>query len=220
MEMKDNIRSGLTLVGDAVSEIATSIAEKNRLRTQLNHIKGLIKSDSATRDQAYIELGRFFYENLREGASPENEAICAVVDAASERISAASVRYMELLNIQNEIKIGAENTEKLKKIIAEKADFAAKAAKDKGTELAAKAKDAAADAVVKAKEAAEKAKLAASELKDKAADTVEDVRGRFAAEDGVEEIIAEEQAKTEAEAPAEPEEPAAPAEESPESFEF
>ena len=213
MEMKDNIRSGLTLVGDAVSEIATSIAEKNRLRTQLNHIKGLIKSDSATRDQAYIELGRFFYENLREGASPENEAICAVVDAASERISAASVRYMELLNIQNETKIGAENTEKLKKIIAEKADLAAKAAKDKGTELAAKAKDVAADAMGKAKQAA-------FELKDKAADTVEDVRGRFAAEDGVEEIIAEEQAKTEAEAPAEPEEPAAPAEESPESFEF
>ena len=233
MDIKDNIVNGISFVGETIGEIASSIAEKNRIRARLNHLKQLIKSDSATRDQAYIELGRYFYENLREGASPENEAICAVIDAVSERISAASLKYMELLNLQNETHIRSENAEKLKKAVAERAAAAAKSAKEKGAELAGKAKDAAGTAVNKAKEAA-------AGLRDKAADAVEDVRERLNPEsdEDVEELIAEENKKAadapaeeapaaveapaeEAEAPAEDkaEEPA-PAEESPESFDF
>ena len=235
MAIKESIKSGVDFTVDTVSELASIIAEKNRIRGQLNHIKKLIKTDSATRDQAYIELGRFFYENLRENASSENEAICAVIDAASERISAASLKYMELLNQQNEMKLRTENTEKLKKIVSEKAAGTAKAAKEKGAELSKKAKDLAAQGV-------EKAKDFADGIKTKADDTVDDITEKFDPEGDaeVEQIIAEEQAKVEApveEATSELEEmiaaeqakiqeaqeeaPAAPAaEESPESFDF
>ena len=245
MAFKENIKSGVNFTVDTVSEIASVVAEKNRIRGQLNHIKKLIKTDSATRDQAYIELGRFFYENMREGASPENEAICAVIDSTSDRISKASLKYMELLNLQNETKIRTENTEKIKKIIAEKVSCTAKAAKEKGAEIGKKAKDLATQGV-------EKAKDIADGIKNKADDTVDDVKERFDTEGDaqVDQIIAEEQAKAEdaavqaAEAPAEeasPEleemiaaeqakieqaqetvevQPAAPAEESPESFDF
>ena len=201
MDIKDNIMNGLSFIGETVSELAASVAEKNRIRSQLNHLKQLIKADSATRDQAYIELGRFFYENLREGASPENEAICAVIDATSDRISSASMKYMELLNLQNETHIRSENAEKLKKAVAERASAAAKAAREKGAELAGKAKDAAGSAVNKAKEAA-------AGLRDKAADAVEDVRERLNPDGDadVEELIAEEQRKL-----AETEDTAAPA---------
>ena len=228
MEIKDSLKSGFTLAADAVSEIATAIAEKNRLRVQLNHIKKLIKADSATRDQAYIELGRFYYEKLREGSSAENEAICAVIDAASERISNASIKYMELLNLQNETKIRSENAEKIKKIVADKAAASAKVAKEKGAELGKKAKEAAATTAEKAKDiaaqGAQKAKEAAVTLKDKADDTVEEVKERFdpARNAELEQLIAEEQAKLQQDTPAAPAEPAAPAanEESPEDFSF
>lgn len=234
MDVKDNIKSGLNFIGDTVSEVAASIAEKNRLRTQLNHIKGLIKADTATRDQAYVELGRYFYENLREGASPENEAICAVVDAASERISKASLKYMELLNIQNDTKIRSENAEKLAKIVTEKASASAKVAKEKGAEALDKAKDFAASTAEKAKltaaDLSEKAKTAAADLKDKAADTVEDVKERFDPERNaaLDELIAAEQEKLkEAEvsavsegAEAAPVVPESTDEESPDSFSF
>lgn len=224
MAIMENIKNGVEFVSDTVSEIAAAIAEKNRLRMQLNHIKGLIKTDSATRDQAYIELGRYFYENLRDGASTENEAICAVIDAANERISAASVKYMELLNQQNETKIRSANAEKLKKALAEKAAASAKTAKEKGAELGQKAKAAAVDA-------AGKAKAAAIGLKDKAAEKVDDVKDRFNPERNAEldALIAEEQekaAKAQADdaveaAEAAPEAiPAAADEESPEDFEF
>lgn len=243
MALKENIKSGVNFTVDTVSEIASVVAEKNRIRGQLNHIKKLIKTDSATRDQAYIELGRFFYENMREGASPENEAICAVIDATSDRISKASLKYMELLNLQNETKIRTENTEKLKKIIAEKASCTAKAAKEKSAELGKKAKELATQGV-------EKAKDIADGIKNKADDTVDDVKERFDTEGAaqVDQIIAEEQAKAEDKAAqaveaspeleemiaaeqakieeaqetveAQPAAPAAPAEESPESFDF
>lgn len=120
MDISKGIKEGLEFISDTVSEIASSVAEKNRLRVQLNHLKRLIKTDSATRDQAYIELGRYFFENMREGTTPENEAICAVIDAANDRISKASLRYVELLNIQNDTKIRSENAEKLAKAVSEK----------------------------------------------------------------------------------------------------
>lgn len=221
MDISESIKSGLEFVGETVSEIASSIAEKNRLRVQLNHIKGLIKADTATRDQAYIELGRYFYENLREGTSAENEAICTVIDAASDRISKASVKYVELLNIQNDTKVRSENAEKLAKAVSQKASGAAKAAMEKGSEALDKAKDFAASTAEKAKTTAvdlgekakttavdfsdkakttaadfsEKAKTAAADLKDKAVGAAEGIRERFDPEynDDLEELIAAEQ---------------------------
>lgn len=192
MDIGNSIKNGLEFVGETISEVAASIAEKNRLRLQLNHIKGLIKADSATRDQAYIELGRYFYENLREGTSAENEAICAVIDAASDRISKASLKYVELLNIQNDTKIRSENAEKLAKAMSEKAAATAKVAKEKGAEAFDKAKAGAADF-------AEKAKVTASDLKDKAADKAEELKERFDPNlnEDLEDLIAAEQAKME-----------------------
>lgn len=236
MAIKDSIKSGVDFTVDTVSEIAAIIAEKNRIRSQLNQIKKVIKTDSATRDQAYIELGRFFYENLRADASAENEAICAVIDTTSERISRASLKYMELLNLQNETKIRTENTEKIKKVVTEKASETAKAAKEKGAELGKKAME-------KGAELGQKAKDYAAGLKDKANDTMDDVKEHFDPEGNaeVDQIIADEQAKVEAPAASEPSSeleemiaaeqakieeaeapaaPAAPAEESPESFDF
>ena len=212
MDFTKNVKSGLEFVGETISEIAASVAEKNRLRVQLNHIKGLIKADTATRDQAYIELGRYFYENMRENTTAENEAICAVIDAASNRISKASLKYVELLNIQNDTKIRSENAEKLAKAMADKASAAAQTAKEKGTEAFDKAKDFAAASTEKAKATAaataekakitaadlsEKAKMTAVDLKDKAVEAAEDLKERFdpKANADLEELIAAEQDK-------------------------
>ena len=203
MDISKGIKEGLEFISDTVSEIASSVAEKNRLRVQLNHLKRLIKTDSATRDQAYIELGRYFFENMREGTTPENEAICAVIDAANDRISKASLRYVELLNIQNDTKIRSENAEKLAKAVSEKAAAAAKVAKEKGAEAFDKAKASAADYAEKAKataaDFAEKAKATATDLKDKAADKAGDLRERFDPNhnEDLEDLIAAEQAKVE-----------------------
>ncbi len=235
MAIMESIKSGVDFTVDTVSELAAVVAEKNRIRSQLNYIKKVIKTDSATRDQAYIELGRFFYENMRENASAENEAICAVIDTTSERISKASLKYMELVNLQNETKLCTENTEKIKKIVAEKASVTAKAAKEKSAELGQKAKeyvaglkdkgndivDEAEDSLDAEAEAEVEQILAEEQAKvDAPAEAVEEVAAEREVSSELEEMIAAEQAKiqeAEAEASAAP---AAPAEESPESFDF
>lgn len=193
----NNVKNGLAFVGETISEIAASVAEKNRLRIQLNHLKTLIKADSATRDQAYIELGRFFYENLREGTSAENEALCAVIDSANDRISKASIKYVELLNLQNETKIRSENAEKLAKAVSQKATDAAKCAKEKGAEALSKAKD-------KAAVTAEKVKETAADIAEKAKDKADDIKERFDPEANadLEELINAEQEKAAAAAEA------------------
>ena len=50
---------------------------------------------------------------MKKQMRAREEAICAVIDSANERISTASVKYLELLNQQNETKIRSENAEKL-----------------------------------------------------------------------------------------------------------
>ena len=240
MTISENIKSGISFAADTVSEIASSIAEKNRLRAQLTAIKKVIKNDTATRDQAYIELGRFFYDNLREGASAENEALCAVIDTANDRISKASLKYIEVLNIQNETKIRSENAEKLAKAIAERTKATAQTAKEKGAVLADSAKEFAAEKAAVAKEfAAEKAAVVMDFAKEKAgvrddyADivkenaeaAVEAVEEQAAEESSaeIEELVREEQEKLKAAEAAEEKEAvkeAPAAEESPESFDF
>lgn len=184
MDIMENIKSGATFIADTASEFAESISEKNRIRQQMNHLKKFIKNQTATRDQAYMELGRYFFENLREGASPENEALCAVIDETTAGISKASLKYMDLVNLQNETKIRSENAEKLKKIVAEKANIAAQNAKAQGAELAEKAKAAAAEGAKKAKEAAasgaQKAKDFAADTAQKAKDAAADLREKAA----------------------------------------
>ncbi len=182
MSFTENVKNGLNYTADMIAEFSASIAEKNRLHKQLKSIEKLIKTDTATRDQAYIELGRYFYENLREGASAENEALCVVIDTADERISKASLKYVEVMNLQNSTSIRSENAEKLGKIISEKAKESAKIAKEKGTEFAENAKSF----------ATEKAEI----IRDKVTDATEDVKERFAGESAdIEELIRAEQEK-------------------------
>ena len=45
MNFAENIKSGLEFLSETVTEIASSIAEKNRLRVQLSSIKSLINDD-------------------------------------------------------------------------------------------------------------------------------------------------------------------------------
>lgn len=221
MAIVDNIKTGFGFAADTVSEIASSIAEKNRLRTQLNAIKKIIKNDTATRDQAYIELGRFFYDNLREGASAENEALCAVIDTANERISKASLKYIEVLNLQNDTKIRSENAEKLARAIAEKTRATAQTAKERGAVFAENAKEFAAEkaAVVMdfAKEKADEIKEKGSSLIDKEDDYADivkenaeaaveavEVKAEQAIEDAKEAAKAVEETVAEAAEPAKP----------------
>ena len=248
MDFKDNIINGAKLAADAATDIAQALVEKSRLRANANRIRQVIKADTELKNQAYIELGRYYYENLRDSADEELENLCVVVDKTTARISKASRKYVELLNQSNDTKLKSENTEKIKTIVTDKAekikdsaedkvadikDFAkdaSKKVKDKATDVSDKVKEKTATVSNKVKEKAtdikDKAKDSVADLTDKAKDKVDNLKSFIAPEQDLDSIIEgddmlEEMIAQQQQIMAEAED-LLPAddEESPESFEF
>lgn len=238
MDIKNNLKNGAKLAADAATDIAQALVEKSRLRANANRIKQVIKGDTELRNQAYIELGRYYYENLREGADAEQESLCVVVDKTTARINKASKKYVELLNQSNDVKVSGENTEKIKSIVTDKAEKIKNSAETKVANIKDMAKDTTEKVKDKAVSVSDKVKEKAADLKDKAKDTVLDISDKakdkvddlkaFVApdqdldsiiegDDELEEMISQqEQIIAQAEAKASPTDD----EESPESFEF
>lgn len=200
MDIKNEFKTGIKIAADAATDVAQALVEKSRLRAKANRIKQVIKADTELRNQAYIELGRYFYDNLREDSNEDLESLCVVVDKTTTRINKATGKYVELMSDSNDIKFSGENAEKLKKMVAEKADKIkdtssekVKDIKEKAKSSSLKAKDKAVDLGNKAKIAAQdlsvKAKETVADFSDKAKDKVEDFKSFIAPDEDVEDII-------------------------------
>ncbi len=235
MSIKNEFKYGVKLAADAATDVAQALVEKSRLRAKANRIKQVIKSDTELRNQAYIELGRYFYDNLRENATEECESLCVVVDKTTARINKASRKYVELMSNSSEVKFSSENTEKIKQLVSDKADKIKDTTADKVNEIKEKAKDTsnkakekAVDFSEKAKEKAQdishKAKETVADISDKAKDKVEDLKAFIAPDDDIEKLLENEDI-VEAEEPAQTVTQLTESfddddEESPEEFEF
>ena len=148
MAFKDSLKTGMDLVGNTINDVATVINEKNKLRAQCVRIKDIIKHDAESRDRAYIELGRYYYQNLRDKEYEQTEKYCQTVDRMNDRIEKASFKYMELQDMQNNLKIQSENAEKLKAAMTAKAQQIKESGIEKTKELNEKAKNYAAQKMV------------------------------------------------------------------------
>ncbi len=175
MDIKNEFKSGVKLAADAATDVAQALVEKSRLRAKANRIKQVIKSDTELRNQAYIELGRYFYDNLRNEASEECESLCVVVDKTTARINKAGRKYVELMSNSSEVKFTSENTDKIKKLVSDKADKIKDSTTDKMNEIKEKAKDTSHKAKEKAVDFSEKAKVKAQDISVKAKETVADI---------------------------------------------
>lgn len=184
MEEKCNFKETMGLIGEALSDVSKILIEKNKIRAQCSRIKQIIKGDTNTRNNAYAELGKFYYMNCRENATKENEELCALIDKMNARIEKASLKYLELQTLQNNTKIQSENTEKLKAAVAESAEQAKQDVAAKAKEYGAKASEFATEKWDQAKAYAtnqyEKVKSQVDEktqeIKDKATDTVGEIK--------------------------------------------
>lgn len=172
MDFKEDIKNSLKLVGEAASDVAQALATKSRLRANANRLRQVIKSDSDTRNQAYIELGRYFYENLRDKDNEQLEGLCVVVDKTTMRIDKATKRYIELIAQADDTKFSGESAQKIKQIVNAKAEKAKEYTADKVTDIKQKAKTTAADI-------SEKVKDTAADISDKAKDKIEDIKDTF-----------------------------------------
>lgn len=164
MAITNDIKSGIKLTADAVTDVTQSVIEKSRLKAKANRIKQVIKSDTIRREKAYMELGKYFYENHKELFTKELDEPCMIIDKTTIRIDKATKRYFEILTESDNITLSSENTEKIKKIVCDKTDELKKNTGEKINEVSSKTKEKAKDLTGKTKE---KAKDIAKKAKDK-----------------------------------------------------
>ncbi len=191
MDIKNDLKNGIKLCADAATDVAQALVEKSRLKAKANRIKQVIKADTELMNQAYIELGRYFYENLRDDADQECEALCVVVDKTTKRIDKASRKYVEIMSSSNDVNFKSENTEKIKKIVSDTAEDIKDKAKETGKKAKNKATDLSDKAKLKAQDISAKAKVTVADFKDKAKDKAEDFKAFIGPDETDEDIINE-----------------------------
>ena len=162
MSFTNDIKSTVKLTADAVTDVTSSVVEKARLKAKAVRIKQVIKSDTERRNQAYMELGKLFYDNHKDLAEALDPDTCVVVEKTSIRIDKASRRYFELITQSDNITLSSENTDKIKQAITDKTEEISTKTKAKAQEFSQKTKT--------------KAKEVASDFADKAKDKINDFK--------------------------------------------
>ena len=169
MAITNDIKSGIKLTADAVTDVTHSVIEKSRLKAKASRIKQVIKSDSQRREQAYMELGKYFYENHRDLVPNKLDETCIVIEKTSFRIDKATKRYFEILTECDNVTLASENTEKIKKIVCDKTEEFRKNTGEKINEVGTKTK-------AKATELSGKTKEKAKDIAQKAKDKIDDFK--------------------------------------------
>lgn len=169
MAITNDIKSGLKLTADAVTDVTQSVIEKSRLKAKANRIKQVIKNDTQRREQAYMELGKYFYENHKDLIPSELSQDCIIIDKTTFRIDKATTRYFEILAEYDNITFSSENTDKIKMIVCEKTEEFKKNTGDKINEVGTKTK-------AKATELSGKTKEKAKDIAMKAKDKIDDFK--------------------------------------------
>ncbi len=184
MSFTNDIKSTFKLTADAVTDVTSSVVEKARLKAKATRIKQVIKSDTERRNQAYMELGKLFYENHKDLAQELSPDTFEVVEKTTIRIDKASRRYFELITQSDNITLSSENTDKIKQAITDKTEEISTKTKAKATEISDKTKAKAEEFSQKTKAKAQefsqktksKAKEVASDFADKAKDKIDDFK--------------------------------------------
>ena len=158
MDIKNDIKNSVKFASNAATDAVQALVEKSRLRANANRIRQVIKSDTELRNQAYIELGRFFYENMRDNLDEEQEALCVVVDKTTKRIEKATKKYTEQFELIDETKLYSDNSEKLKKAVCSAANTISDKTKLKAQDIKQAAKESVAEISYKAKDKVEEIK--------------------------------------------------------------
>ena len=72
------------------------VVEKNRKNNLINRIKYVIREEETKANQAYIALGKYYFNHLRKEENEETEFYCKAVEHANNRIDRALTKLDEL----------------------------------------------------------------------------------------------------------------------------
>ncbi|QAT51119.1 hypothetical protein EQM14_15825 [Caproiciproducens sp. NJN-50] len=84
-------------VAGSVTKAVNYVVDKNRRAAMINRLKIVIRNEKEIEARSYIELGRYYYENMRDASDERTEPLCAAVDNADRRLKRAFAKLDEMM---------------------------------------------------------------------------------------------------------------------------
>lgn len=81
---------------DAVTKAVNSLLENNRRTAMINRLKIVVKNEKDVQSRAYAQLGKYYYQNLRDPQNGDTETYCAAIEKSSARLGRAYAKLDEL----------------------------------------------------------------------------------------------------------------------------
>lgn len=89
MKFFDTVTSNVTKAVDYV-------VEKNRKAALVNRIRIVIKNERENQARAYVALGKYYFQNMRDTQNEETEHFCMAVEASELRMKKAFDKLDEI----------------------------------------------------------------------------------------------------------------------------
>lgn len=80
----------------SVTKAVNFVVDKNRRSAMMNRLRIVIKNERESQARAYIQLGKYYYENMRDAQNTETEPLCSIVDNTGTRLKRAYAKLDEL----------------------------------------------------------------------------------------------------------------------------
>lgn len=84
-------------VTDSVGRAAGFVVEQNHRAALANRLKIVIRNEKEVQARAYIELGKYYYQNLRDPENPQAERLCTAIEGSSSRLKRAFEKLDDLV---------------------------------------------------------------------------------------------------------------------------
>lgn len=72
------------------------VVEKKKKTDLINKLRNAIKNEKIIADKAYLALGRYYYNNLRDDTNPVTESRCCQIEEAEVKIEQARAHLTKI----------------------------------------------------------------------------------------------------------------------------
>lgn len=86
----------LSSVASHVTKAIDFVVEANRKGALINRIKAVVRCEEKNIERAYVALGKYYYNNLRDKELEETERHCLALENSKRRLDRALTRLEEL----------------------------------------------------------------------------------------------------------------------------
>lgn len=83
-------------VADSITKAVNYVVDQNRKAAMINRLKIVIRHEKETQARAYIGLGKYYFDHLRDAGNSQTEPFCTAVEKSAGRLKRAYAKLDEL----------------------------------------------------------------------------------------------------------------------------